>query len=248
MVGHNPGALNNRPLLDNLVRVFSLHPRDKENTLSLELVKPAEVQEATIHHQNRSLRIASPARNRKFRVLSRRNDQRFGQVTSMIQRDVQLDGTFQPGPVRPREHLHAQRHDTGVDTQQRILKAESCFPRSQFATTVLDCVAEDPFKQLPRPMLVRIGQRRTLRSLHSPLLEPALTAGQPSCYFPQRLRVAQMAIQHRYEMVPAGESTAMPLRPCRVHCLLEFCSRKYLEQLRHDAAKSFHGTDLLLIA
>src|SRR5262249_49231444 len=50
---------------------------------------------------------------------------------------------------------------------------------------------------------------------------------------------------HRHKLIPAGKSSRMPLGLRLLHRLLKFSSRKNLERLIKDAAKSVHGTDLL---
>src|SRR6185436_17070393 len=51
-----------------------------------------------------------------------------------------------------------------------------------------------------------------------------------------------MTKQHRHEMVPTPKTSSMSFRLRFLYCFLELASRKNLEQLIHDAAKSCHGT------
>src|SRR5262249_16858029 len=98
-------------------------------------------------------------------------------------------------------------------------------------------------EQFPRSMFIGIGQRRTFRNFHAKLLQPSLTTAQSSDNLSQRLCVGQLTEQHRHKLVPTGKSARMPLRLSRLHLLTKFISRKHLEQLRHDAAKSPHGAE-----
>jgi hypothetical protein len=55
------------------------------------------------------------------------------------------------------------------------------------------------------------------------------------------VRLAQLTKQHGDELAPAGEAARVPLGPVLAHPLLEFQTRKQLENLRKDAAYSVHG-------
>src|SRR5215467_6292321 len=52
-----------------------------------------------------------------------------------------------------------------------------------------------------------------------------------------------MAEQHRHKLIPTSKSPRMPFRFRLFHCLLKIHSRKNLEQLIQNAAKSLHGAD-----
>jgi hypothetical protein len=52
-----------------------------------------------------------------------------------------------------------------------------------------------------------------------------------------------MAKQHRHKMIPTAESFGCSLCSGLLHGSLELRSRKYLEHLIQDAAKSLHGAE-----
>src|SRR5262245_40071996 len=92
-------------------------------------------------------------------------------------------------------------------------------------------------------MPVRIRQCRTLRCFHPKLLQPPFTAAQSSDDLPPRLRIPQLTTQHGHKMIPACETTSVSIGLCLLQLLIKLVSGEILEPLRHDAAKSFHGTE-----
>src|SRR5574342_127243 len=93
-------------------------------------------------------------------------------------------------------------------------------------------------------MLIRISQCRTLRWLDDPpLLQTPFTTAQSSRDLSQRLGVGQLTKQHCDKLVPACKPSRMPLGFCLFHLFFKLVSRKNLEKLIHDAAKSFHGAE-----
>ena len=73
------------------------------------------------------------------------------------------------------------------------------------------------------------------------MLELAFAAGQAATDFPQGVRPAQLAEEHGDELAPAGEAPRVPLGMVLVDGLLEFKTRKELQELGEDATKSLHG-------
>src|ERR1044072_4678480 len=145
----------------------------------------------------------------------------------MIQRQVQLHGSFLARPCCPGKHLRAQRHHTRIDTEQLVLKSEFCF-MSQFRTADIRYPIKNVPEQFPRTMSIRIRQCGTLRHLNAELLEATFTTGQSSDDFSQRLRIRQLTKQHGHKMIPTCEAPRMPLRSCITDVLMKFVSRKNL--------------------
>src|SRR5215470_8819855 len=52
-----------------------------------------------------------------------------------------------------------------------------------------------------------------------------------------------MRKQHRHKLIPTPKPSRMSFCTGLLHYLFKFASRKNLEQLIQDAAKSFHGAD-----
>src|SRR5215831_14126211 len=158
----------------------------------------------------------------------------------MIQRQMQLDGSFLPRPCGPRKHLRTQCHNAGIDAEQPVLESEFRFV-SQFRTAPFRCLIKNVPEEFPRTVAIGISQGRTLRYLYAKLLQSPFTTAEPASDLPQRLCIGQLAKQHGHKMVPASKTSRMPLDLCRLHLLMKLIPRKHLEQLRHDAAKSLHG-------
>src|SRR6185503_8302951 len=107
---------------------------------------------------------------------------------------MEFDRAFLSGPSCPRKYRQTQRHHTRVDAEQSVTETK---PRlhPQLGSTTAQRPVIHALEQLPWPMTVGIGQRRSTRRFYSPLFEPSLTTGQPSGDFPQRLGIRQLAIQ-----------------------------------------------------
>src|SRR5216684_2381827 len=95
--------------------------------------------------------------------------------------------------------------------------------------------------QLPRPMSVRVRQRRTLgRTVNPELLEPTLGARQPLLDLTQRLGSPKLTEDHRHELRPRTEPLRAPVRSMLVDQLLKLHSRNKLENLVENATESLH--------
>ena len=86
---------------------------------------------------------------------------------------------------------------------------------------------EDLLEELPRWVLVGVGQRRTRRSLaHSEVAQLPLTAAQAGGDLSQAVSAAELTEQHRDKLRPAIESPRVPLGAGLFDQLLKFGSRK----------------------
>jgi hypothetical protein len=76
--------------------------------------------------------------------------------------------------------------------------------------------------------------------------QATLSAGQAAADLAQRVRPAQLAEQHRHDLVPTSESAHVALGVRGHDRLLELGAWKKLEQLAEDAAESRQGVALLV--
>jgi hypothetical protein len=77
--------------------------------------------------------------------------------------------------------------------------------------------------------------------------ELAQTGSQPAADFPQAMRPAQLAKEHRHKLGPALETPGVALSAVLLDQLLKLQAWKKLEQLGKDATKSLHGGSFRLV-
>src|SRR5580700_139957 len=160
---------------------------------------------------------------------------------------MQFHSTFCPAKPGPVIHRHAEVNHAAIQTQQLVLKPEF-LPPSHFPATFFQHLLKHRLVQLPRPMLIGVGQRRTLRALFHPKMPQLAFAGrQTPADLAQRLRTAQMTEQHGHHLGPTVKSTSVMLRPMMTNRLFKLGPRKYTQNLRKNTAYSTHGGKLLLI-
>jgi hypothetical protein len=111
-------------------------------------------------------------------------------------------------------HAHRQVDDASVQSHQFVLEAE-LLPPALAAHQFLafeQRLLEHRLVQLPRPVLIGIGQRGPLRRhRHSQVLQLPLAAGQTAADLAQGMRASQLAKQHGQELAPTGEPPRVPL-------------------------------------
>src|SRR5580704_18263973 len=130
---------------------------------------------------------------------------------------------------------------TAIQTQQLVLKAK-LLPSAHLPLTLFQQLLKHRLVQLPWPMLVGLGQRRSLRALHhSQVPQLAFASRQTSTDLPQRLRLAQMTEQHRHQLRPTAKTPRVMLRSMLAHRLFKLSPRKYPQNLRKNTAYSIHG-------
>ncbi len=146
-----------------------------------------------------------------------------------------------PEPSNP-PNARAVIDERGIQAQQGILETE------RLATTALGQRAaalqqpvEGRLVQLPGPVFVGIGQRRTPGGVDAQVGEFALATGQAGAEFPEAVGMAELAEQHGHELGPAGEAAGVAFGPVVADQLLELGPRKKLEKLTEDGAESVHG-------
>src|SRR5256885_8539523 len=94
-----------------------------------------------------------------------------------------------------------------VDGQQFVLEAELALVILRLVLASAQQSLEDILIQLPRPVLIGVGQGRTSRrAVHPQVLQLPFAGGQATGDFAQRLGVTQLAEHHRAELVPTGEA------------------------------------------
>ena len=90
--------------------------------------------------------------------------------------------------------------------------------------------------QLPRAVLVGVGQRRAARRrFHTEMSQFAFRTGQPAADLAQRLRLGELAEQHRDELRPAAETPCVALGVVLAYGLFKFSARKQRGDLVEDA-------------
>ena len=141
---------------------------------------------------------------------------------------MQLDRPLGAPELRPVEQRRAQIDDRGVQAHQLVLEPELPPALAQGLAPGEQLLEHRPV-QLPRPMLVGIGQRGAMRRRDAQVLELALAAAQPPADLPQRVRAPELTEQHGHELPPAREPARVALGVGPLHQGLELRARKQLE-------------------
>src|SRR5690606_35125715 len=116
--------------------------------------------------------------------------------------------------------------------------------RAGDGTAPVEQLVEHLLVELPRSVLVGVGQRRPLRRRDPQMSQLALTARQPAADLAQRVRPSELTEQHGDELAPTREPARVALGVGTDHGLLELGAWKELEQLAEDAAESCQGVAL----
>src|ERR1017187_1456002 len=100
--------------------------------------------------------------------------------------------------------------------------------------------------QLPRPMLIGVGQGGSLGChRHPQMLQLPLATRQAVANLAQRMRLSQLAKQHGHELAPTGETPRVPFSLVLLDRLFEIPAREQLQHLRENAAYFVHRLSLL---
>jgi hypothetical protein len=192
-----------------------------------------------VNRQDRARREPQRARHLDLAGLAFRHHGERRQVAVVVQQQVQLDGALRPPVFRPVEHAHRQVDDASVQAHQFVLETE-LLPPALAAHQFLafeQRLLEHRLVELPRPVLIGIGQRGPLRRhRYSQVLQLPLAARQAAANLAQRMRASQLAKQHGQELAPTGETPRVPLGLVLLDRLLEIPARKQLQYLRENAA------------
>src|SRR6266545_4188032 len=141
--------------------------------------------------------------------------------------------------LRPVEDARAEIDHGRIEREQRILEFQPALRRDRAAP--LEQNLEQRLEQLPRPMGIRVGQRRAgWCGVDSEVVELPFRRRQAATDLTKRLGPAEMAEQHRHELIPTSEAAGMPFGLVLSGELLELRSGKDLEDLLEDAAYSVH--------
>ena len=83
--------------------------------------------------------------------------------------------------------------------------------------------------QLPWPVLVGIGQRRSLRGIaDAKMLQLPQAGSEATANLPERVGLAELAKEHGDKLIPAGESLGGPFSLGVAYCLQEIALVKDL--------------------
>jgi hypothetical protein len=153
----------------------------------------------------------------------------------VIEHQMQLHSTLRAPKPCPVIHRHTQINRRGVQAHQLVLEPEFSLA-IDLGNHLVEQPVEDPLEELPRAVLVGIGQRRANRCLNSKMRKLALAALQPALNLAQRMRPTQLAEQHAHELRPARQPLAAVLGTRFLHKALKFNTRNQLENLAEHAA------------
>ena len=85
-------------------------------------------------------------------------DREAGQVTVMVQQQMQLHRAFGTAELGPIIEFQAEINDTGIQTDQLVLESEFRLPRTGLRLAAFQQLKKDSLIKLPRAMLIGIGQ------------------------------------------------------------------------------------------
>src|SRR5215831_13847400 len=145
---------------------------------------------------------------------------------------MQLDRTLRSLVLGPVEHAGRQVDDAAVQAHELVLETEllPAASRGYLRLAFLQQLTEDRLVELPRPVLVGIGQGGFLRRLADPqVLQRRFTTRQAHADLAQRLQLRHLAKQHRYKLPPAGEAFRMALRRMLLDRLRELPAGEQLQ-------------------
>jgi hypothetical protein len=121
------------------------------------------------------------------------------------------------------KHRGAEIDHRGIQAQQRVLETELPLLSGFWLAGHQDLalrqqLLEHRALQLPRPMLIGVGQGGARRSRGQPQMTKFPFAGsQTPTNFAQRLGVPQLTEEHGDELAPASETSSMTLRVVLAH-------------------------------
>src|SRR5258708_5526284 len=175
-----------------------------------------------------------------YRTLVGRNNCRQGE--EIVDAGQGALGSLVGGPV---EYRQTQFDHRAVDRQQFVLESEFTLVILGFLLASAQQILEDILIQLPRTVLVGVGQGRVRRrAIHAQMLQLPLAASQAARDLSQRLGMTKLAEHHRAELVPTGE----PVLPVLglLYGGFELQARDELQNLTENAAYSIHGGVVLV--
>ena len=213
---------------------------DEEDVLGRQLAKPGVVDVAAVHDDDRARIEAQGAGHPDVVALAVGDHDHAGQVAVVIEQAVQFDGALGAAELGPVEHGGAQVDDRRIQADELVFKPELA-AAGDLGLAAAEQGLEHGAVQLPRPMLVGVGQGRAGRRLDPQVLELALATAQPPADLSQRVGAPELAEQHGHELAPAGEAARVALRPGLLDQGLELGPRKQLEELAEHAGEFPHG-------
>src|SRR5262245_12310126 len=105
---------------------------------------------------------------------------------------------------------------------------------------------QDPLEQLPGPVRVGVVQRGTRQRGDPQVRQLAFAAPQPLLDLAQRMCTAELAEQHRHQLLPAAHPAGVTLGVTPPYGPLEPIPRNEFENLTEQAAESVHVESLCL--
>jgi hypothetical protein len=240
LVPLDPPLRRDRPRRDHLIDGGVLQPGDEPHALGRQLAEPGIVHVPAVHHQDRPGREPQRPRHPDVVPLPLGDDDQAGQVAVVVEQAVELDRALGAPELGPVEEGRAQIDHRRVEADQLVLEAELPPALGQGLAPQEQRLEHRPV-ELPRAMLVGVGQGRAAGGGDPEVLELAFAAPEAAADLPQRVGAPELAEEHGHELPPAGEPPSMPFSVRPLDQRLELGARKQLEPLAEHAAESTHG-------
>src|SRR6266511_55927 len=225
--------------LDHAVVRAILHACDEPDALQGQRHEPQKIVVAAIENDDGTGRKVDSPRRANVRCLRLRDQGVARKQPLIVEQHVDFDPALRRAELRPVEDARAEIDHGRIEREQRILQFQPALRRDRAAP--LEQNLEQRLEQLPRPMGIRVGQRRAgWCGVDSEVVELPFRRLQAATDLTKRLGLAEMAEQRRHGLVPAGKPAGMPFGLVLSGELLELRSGKDLENLLEDAAYSVH--------
>jgi len=235
--------------VDDLVLGVGLHAGDEEDALGIPAPEHPVVVVGPVHHDD-GARIEREALRHAHVVRAALRHQRPArQAAPVLKLKMQFYRALGPAVLRPVEDLKAQVDHRGVQHPQRVLEPEGPPPLGRQTLASAQQLLEDALVELPRPVRVRVRQRRALRRLLQPQMHHlAQRRAQPAADLPQRVRRPQLTEQHRHELVPTAEALRPSLRIQFPHRTVEPVPVNHRQHLRKAARHAYHNPASVVVS
>ena len=233
-------ALRPGAAFHNAVIGIVLHARDEVDAVGIERGEPGVVGIATVEDHDGAGIETQRAGDAAFMHAAFGDEGETGQQALMIEQQMQLHGALGAPILCPVEDAGAEFDQGGVQAQQFVLEAEAM--RAGSFVAAAQQLIKHGTVQLPRPMLIGIGQGGALGRIGQPQVpQLAFAGGQSAANLAQGLRPPQVTEQHGQELAPATEPASVALGPVLGDRLLELLAGKQLQHLAENAGYSYHG-------
>ena len=244
LVGENVSALRQGAVMYDFIGSVVFESRHEEDTGVIPLKEEFKVTVASVHNDDAARGKGEMVGGGDIGSLAIGDHSEVWQIAVVVQKQMELNGTFGLTEVSPGKQAETEVDGGGVEAEQLVLEAKPLLFARALAAAEVPQMKEGLLIELPGTVGIGVGKRALGGgSTQSQVTELTAGDGQSIADLPQALGLGELTEEHGDILVPGGEALGVAFCPAFMDKTRKGNPGYDLKYLAEQTCGKLHGRD-----